>query len=411
VDRQLAWPHEARGVVGERPSTLTFGGPNDPARIRLLGYQAIAGTIPANEPLESLLYWQTVTPTNNDYRVGLTLVDENGLRWSEEGLRDARWARNPPATTAWPPDKTVQTAYLLDALPGTPPGQYTVQLSLFDRQTLAPLTIYDETGQAIGPWLELGQINLTAPRRPWTDMVMQVEFETCPAVPCLVGSNVDRTEAAPGDTVLMTLFWRAGAEVAAELSLVDKRGTAVAHWPIRFPTLPPGLWRDQQLLQLPVSLEEGRHQWQISFSSGQTITWAELQIDAPERLFVPPDVDIPIAVTLGEQATLWGATLREEGEVLVVELVWRGERPMSESFHIFLHLLGPDGSLLAQSDGVPAGIRPTTGWLPSEYIYDVRRLPLPTDNNYRLQAGLYLPGGERLTTAAGQDTITIIGNR
>jgi hypothetical protein len=331
VDKQLAWPRERQGVVGARPSALTFGGLNDPAQIRLLGYQTIAGHIPAGEPLELLLYWQAVAPTSNDYRVGLTLVDENGLRWSAEGLRDDRWSRSPPSTPAWPPDKIVQTAYLLDALPGTPPGLYTLRLSLFDRQTLAPLTIYDEGGQAVGPWLALAQVVLTAPRQPWSDVAMQYEFEACTAAPCLQGSNIDRAVAAPGDKVLVTLFWTANNQEAPDefaLSLVTGEGTAVTNWPIRLPALPSGLWRDQQLLQLPASLADGPHQWQITFAGGQTVTWARLQIEAPERLFMPPAVDIPVAATLGQQATLWGATLREEGEELVVELVWRAEGPV-----------------------------------------------------------------------------------
>jgi hypothetical protein len=221
VDRQLVWPRQQQGVVVARSLAFTFGGPNDLGQIRLLGHQAIADNIPVTEPLELSLYWQAVVATSNDYRVGLTLVDENGLRWSEEGLRDDRWSRNPPTTAAWSPDKYVRTAYLLDALTGTPPGQYTLRLSMFDRQTLAPLTIYDEVGQAIGPWLELGQVRLTAPQQPWSDVAMQYEFGACTAVPCLQGSNIDRAKAAPGDQVLMTLFWSAKGGDVATLSLVD----------------------------------------------------------------------------------------------------------------------------------------------------------------------------------------------
>jgi hypothetical protein len=80
---------------------------------------------------------------------------------------------------------------------------------------------------------------------------------------------------------------------------------------------------------------------------------------------------------------------------------------MTESYHVFLHLLGTDGSLIAQSDGVPAGDRPTMGWLPGEYITDVRRLPLPPDNDYSVQVGLYVPNGERLQTADNQDAILL----
>lgn len=409
VDKKLLWPRLAQAVTIEQPTAYTFGGPNDPAQIRLLGHQTIADHMPANQPLALSLYWQTLTPSQNDYRVGLTLVDNKGLRWSQAGLRDDRWLRNPPPTPAWSPDKYVQTAYLLDPLPGTPPGLYRLRLSLFDRQTLSPLTIYDETGQAVGPWLELGQLALTRPQQPGTDVTMQYEFESCTALPCLRGSNIDRAEAAPGDKVLVTLFWSADNNKPApfSLSLIDEQGTAVTDWPFTFADLPVGLWRNQQLLQLPAALEDGPYRWQITFADGQTITWADLQIDAPERSFAPPDVDRPLAITLAERVTLWGATVRQEGQEVIVELVWRAERPLTESYHTFLHLLGPDGSLLAQSDGVPGGNRPTTGWLPGEYITDVRRLPLPPDEGYTLQVGLYLPGGERLQTAEGQDAILL----
>jgi hypothetical protein len=207
--------------------------------------------------------------------------------------------------------------------------------------------------------------------------------------------------------VLVTLFWSANGGDAATLSLVDETETAVANWPLTFPNLPDGLWREQQLVQLPVNLVDGSYRWQITFGDGQSITWARLQISAPERVLEPPDVTSVMEVTLDEQVTLWGVTLREEGEELVVELVWRGERPMTESYHVFLHLLGTDGSLIAQSDGVPAGDRPTMGWLPGEYITDVRRLPLPPDNDYSVQVGLYVPNGERLQTADNQDAILL----
>jgi len=71
-------------------------------------------------------------------------------------------------------------------------------------------------------------------------------------------------------------------------------------------------------------------------------------------------------------------------------------------YHVFLHLLGPDGRIVAQSDGIPANwTRPTTGRLPGEYIVDPRVLTLPPDampGTHTLQTGLYLPGDGRLIT-------------
>ena len=66
---------------------------------------------------------------------------------------------------------------------------------------------------------------------------------------------------------------------------------------------------------------------------------------------------------------------------------------------------------MAQSDGIPANwTRPTTGWLPGEYITDAHTLTIPPDapaGDYILYAGLYVPDGERVTTPDGSDAILL----
>ena len=66
----------------------------------------------------------------------------------------------------------------------------------------------------------------------------------------------------------------------------------------------------------------------------------------------------------------------------------------------------------AQSDAVPAEwTRPTTGWLPGEYVLDRHAIILPADlpaGKYDLVAGLYDPAtGERL----GEAPLTAIAVR
>jgi hypothetical protein len=81
---------------------------------------------------------------------------------------------------------------------------------------------------------------------------------------------------------------------------------------------------------------------------------------------------------------------------------------MDTSYHVFLHLLGPDGTLVTQSDGVPADwTRRTTGWLPGEFVVETRTLTLPADappGEYTLWAGMYAPESkDRLTTSEFSD--------
>jgi len=122
-----------------------------------------------------------------------------------------------------------------------------------------------------------------------------------------------------------------------------------------------------------------------------------------------------VDVTLGDLVTLSGfdvgAEMARPGETLTVTLVWRAEVETRISYHVFLHLIGPGGALVAQSDGIPANwTRPTTGWLPGEYITDVHVLTIPPDTpagDYTLYAGLYVPGGERLAAPDGTSAIML----
>jgi len=155
-----------------------------------------------------------------------------------------------------------------------------------------------------------------------------------------------------------------------------------------------------------------------------------LLVTAPSRTFTPPAVGHPVGVTLGNRpdgtwqgvATLVGFDIEPEavrpGDTLTVTLVWRAEAETRTSYRVFLHLRAADGALVAQSDGVPADwSRPTTGWVPGEYIADRRVLSIPPNappGPYTLSVGLYvvdprsLMTTERLVTSDGADVLQIV---
>ncbi|MCB0041670.1 MAG: hypothetical protein KDE23_18430, partial [Caldilinea sp.] len=61
---------------------------------------------------------------------------------------------------------------------------------------------------------------------------------------------------------------------------------------------------------------------------------------------------------------------------------------------VFVHLVGPDGTLVAQSDAVPAQGYGTEQWIEGEVVADEHVLVLPADlapGAYRLRAGMYDP--------------------
>jgi len=420
---------------------VTFDG-----QFHLLGYDALPVVHPADQPIDVWLYWRDSVPGGPDYRVGLALKDADGLRWSDPAQYPPRWHRKPPPASEWPPDKYAMTAFEVQPLPGAPPGVYTVTVSVFDTATSVTYPARDEQAgkhaQGVSTEVVLGQVQLTAPEETAETLDARYTADASWGPLRLGGYNLDREEAMPGDPMLVTLFWQAEAEpevdYVAVLHLLDEEGTPAASFalsPVRedFPTSQwqaGELWRGQHLLRLPPELESGMYRWTLYACPESELPppsvppeggeeMQTLRINAPERRWTAPPLDMAVDARLGEAATLLGARMTpapdgvplSPGETLSMTLVWRAESETPISYRVFVHLLGPDGALMAQADGVPADwARPTTGWLLGEIILDPRMLVLPenaTPDTYRLQAGMYTLEAGRLHTPDGADAVLL----
>lgn len=118
---------------------------------------------------------------------------------------------------------------------------------------------------------------------------------------------------------------------------------------------------------------------------------------------------------LGDAVRLIGYDARplvaKPGDTLQVDLYWQPLRPLSVDLTSFVHLILPDGSPVAQSDGRPGGVYyPTSLWRPGEVLRDRHRLTISTEAEpgpYRLVAGLYqLRDGQ----AALLDQASLVGS-
>jgi hypothetical protein len=84
-----------------------------------------------------------------------------------------------------------------------------------------------------------------------------------------------------------------------------------------------------------------------------------------------------------------------------VTLHWQGLAAMDRDYTVFVHLVGPDGSMVAQGDAPPGDpFFPTSTWLPGELVGSTHELALNADTppgDYALLVGLYhQPTAERL---------------
>ncbi len=389
--------------------------------LTLLGFNQERGTVPSGERVRLDLFWTAREPPTRRYQATIALVGPEGLHWEHPGSLPPRDFRRPPDTRLWPVGSYAQDSHYVETLPGTPPGVYDLVLTLFDRDTLAPLSLLNEQGQPTAPTLVLGQVTVTRPRRP-ADLPQENRVDLRMMDFTLATASFDRAQAAPGDTVYLTTMWQvvrdgnngpSSRQCHQTVLLLSEDGSVAASYPLSLPVQSwqeGEVWRNQQRLLLPAALESGSYTWAAEWCSLGSHPVGQISIAAPPHTFTAPPVDIEIETRLGDLATLVGADIQSSSS-LTVTLVWRAEAETGDSYHVFLHLVGPDGALAAQSDGIPAGWeRPTTGWLAGEYVSDVHTLPLPADplpGNYTLLAGLYKPNGPRLLAPDGRDALQI----
>ncbi len=396
--------------------------------LTLIGYDQSADQMPADGVLRLDLYWRARVQPSRRYQTVVHLVGPDGLRWSRHDSFRPRGYEDYPPTTTWEPGRYALDSHEIEPLPGAPPGVYDVVLTVFDRDTLSPLSVLNEQGQPAAPTLSLGQVTLTRPRRmpklPENDL-LNISLSSFD----LVTADFDRSQAAPGDTVHLTLLWHAKYDGDAgpsselcyqSLALLAPDNTLVAGYLLSPPILSwkkGDVWRSQHQLTLPAMIETNTYTWTVEWCALSSDPIGQLSVVAPPHTFTPPAVDLEVNTHLGDIATFLGVNLEpetsilESGALLTATLIWRAESTSSTSYRAFLHLIGPGGALIAQSDGIPAEwTRPTTGWLPGEYVIDVHTLALPAEapmGDYKLFTGLYVPGGERLATPDDDDAILL----
>jgi hypothetical protein len=139
----------------------------------------------------------------------------------------------------------------------------------------------------------------------------------------------------------------------------------------------------------------------------QEASYGTLTLLAYRPLPAVPDVLFPMAADLdgllrldglfatvnGMPAELSQAVKLPAGASLNVTLLWEALSEISDSYTVFVHLLGDDGMLIGQHDGIPLfGTRPTTSWERGERLIDRHEVSVPSEitaQGATLWVGLY----------------------
>lgn len=185
----------------------------------LLGFDLPQNTLFLSRPTWLSLYWQAGDHLEQDYVMAIQLLDQ-------QGQEAAYWLGRPVfsgyPTSAWSAGELVRDPWQLELPAAVAPGEYTLQVTLFDAATEA------QAGQTkLGP--------VTVLKRPQ-------RFEI-PALPnsvnvqlgkqvTLLGYDLSTEPLTGGGRLRLTLYWQAGQKLVASYTvfahLLDAKGQVVA---------------------------------------------------------------------------------------------------------------------------------------------------------------------------------------
>ncbi len=256
-------------------------------RIRFLGYNLLSSEVEAGDILPLTLFWEALEPVEERYKVFIHLLDaQNHI----VGQRDAEPGGGAKITTTWQEGEMMADNHGVLILPGAPPGEYRVEMGMYSLRSGERLPAKEGAEEPNNRILLL-PIRVPKPGTPPPLEALQMEhrLEIDFGPLRLLGYNLSKLgfEHAPqaplylGDTLHLTLFWRARekpkSEILLTIELTDSRGETVAKRetsPVEG-GYPLTAWeqgeivRDQHYLLIPSPLPPGRYRLLLRVKDAQ----------------------------------------------------------------------------------------------------------------------------------------------
>ena len=185
--------------------------------IELLGYRMAPAEVRPGQQVSVTLFWRARAPVPVNYSVFVQLLTENDLII---GQRDVYPGRGSFPTTLWRPGEAFADTYIVPvSATAFSPSQARVVAGLYELQSGARLAVCDGQGRALGDHVRLGDVLVRSEPREGIPNPVYFNLDNRIA---LVGYDMDRTALRPGETLRLTLFWKA-------LCLLDKNYTVFTH--------------------------------------------------------------------------------------------------------------------------------------------------------------------------------------
>ncbi|MEM7032474.1 MAG: glycosyltransferase family 39 protein [Chloroflexota bacterium] len=376
-----------------------------------------AGAIPSGDALPFTLYWEYLGKSPEE-QFFVRLLSPDGQIWAEGTTRPTEAYAD---TATWRQGQIIQEQGVLSIPQGTPPGLYTLQIGFYTQapavtsgELIFPTAVepMDEPLQVIeiAPSLRegnpaggrglLGLSQISGGISGPNDSKNYINIDATWLLPEATTQNYQASFVLIDETEEVRWAWGNTEDLVPFLP--------TSQWPINRPILTK--W------QLPVTSQTpgGDYFVQMILTDqlGNIVKprFGKLTLPGRSRNFIDTAPSQKIEATFASAIHLHGLDLSTEtlapNELLTVNLHWQATDLLDKDYTVFLQLLAPDGSVIAQQDKAPLdGQAPTSTWTPSEFINDTFQLQLPENlpaGQYRLITGFYqFETGERLTVTEG----------
>jgi hypothetical protein len=271
IDRQSNWFRVTSTGFEARPAQHKLQA-SFSDQVMLLGYDLPRAEVAAGEAIPLTLYWKAIQPVPVNYSVFVHLVRPPEHLWGQDDrLNPADFPM-----TRWPTGKYVRDEHRLPVLPGTPPGEYEIEVGFYRQGSGERLLIFEGDEFSGGVRLP-SKVQVLPPKSsPALDslgMGHRVDVPFGEAL-TLLGWSLNRQVFSPPDFAHLTLFWRAERVALDDLTftavLLDEAGRVVdeLHGPVDglYPTVGwqrGEIVRDQYAFWLAKGMLTGRYRLEL----------------------------------------------------------------------------------------------------------------------------------------------------
>jgi hypothetical protein len=181
----------------------------------LVRYRLATDIARPGEAVTVTLYWRALAVMDEDYSVFVHLLGENDLIL---GQRDMYPGHGTYPTSLWKPGELIADTYAVPISPATlAPATAQIEVGLYELETQVRLKAVGSDGVSLGDAVRFGKIQIV-PRSSADGLPNPVYFNLDNQI-ALVGYSVDRTALKPGETLHLTLYWRAIGKIKYNYSV------------------------------------------------------------------------------------------------------------------------------------------------------------------------------------------------